>query len=108
MRAIKHVLTERFYTWEDAVKLAKEDAEVDLSGRGTPFTPMEYLEEDGLEEMEHEFSEEELKTLEDGLEQLEEEDKKLARGDKKDLKAATEFDPSTLPSTKAGQDLPRA
>ena len=106
MRAIKHVLTERFYTWEDAVKLAKEDAEVDLSGRGTPFTPMEYLEEDGLEEMEHEFSEEELKALEDSLEQ-QEEDKTLSGGDKKDLKTATEVDPSTMPSTKAGQDLPR-
>ncbi|KAK3318363.1 mitochondrial 39-S ribosomal protein L47 (MRP-L47)-domain-containing protein [Apodospora peruviana] len=46
MRAIKHVLTERFYAWEDAVKLAEEDPEVDLSGKGTPYTPSEYLEDE--------------------------------------------------------------
>jgi large subunit ribosomal protein L47 len=46
MRAIKHVLTERFYLWEDAAKLAKDDPEVDLSGEGNPYTPMEYLEEE--------------------------------------------------------------
>ena len=28
MRAIKHVLTERFYAWEDAVKLAEGDKEI--------------------------------------------------------------------------------
>ncbi|KAJ0167689.1 54S ribosomal protein L4, mitochondrial [Colletotrichum tanaceti] len=32
MKAIKHVLTERFYVWEDARKLAEEDPEIDLSG----------------------------------------------------------------------------
>ena len=45
MKAIKHALTERFYAWEDAVEVAKEDPEVDLSGEGPAFTPMEYLEE---------------------------------------------------------------
>jgi len=47
MRAIKHTLTERFYAWEDAVELAKDDPEVDLSGQGPAFTPKEYLEEEG-------------------------------------------------------------
>jgi large subunit ribosomal protein L47 len=46
MRAIRHVLTERFYLWEDAVKLAKNDPEVNLSGDGPAFTPKDYLEEE--------------------------------------------------------------
>lgn len=46
MRAIKHTLVERFYLWEDATKLAKNDPEIDLSGDGSAFTPMEYLEEE--------------------------------------------------------------
>ncbi|KAK4126330.1 MRP-L47-domain-containing protein [Parathielavia appendiculata] len=45
MRAIKHTLTERFYTWEDAVKLAENDPEVDLTGNGPAFVPRDYLEE---------------------------------------------------------------
>jgi len=45
MRGIKHVLTERHYAWEDAVKLAEQDPEIDISGDGVVFTPMEYLEE---------------------------------------------------------------
>ena len=31
MKAIKQVLTERWYSWEDARKLAEKDAEVDLN-----------------------------------------------------------------------------
>lgn len=49
MRGIKHVLTERQYVWEDAVKLAENDPEIDLSGNGPAFTPTEFLEE--IEEM---------------------------------------------------------
>lgn len=45
MRAIKHALTERFYAWEDAVKVAQNDPEVNLSGNGPAFTPSDYLEE---------------------------------------------------------------
>ena len=45
MRAIKHVLTERFYAWEDAVKLSETDPEVNLSGDGPAFIPSDYLEE---------------------------------------------------------------
>jgi large subunit ribosomal protein L47 len=40
MRAIKHVLTERFYTWEDARELAKQDPEIDLSGKGPTYIPL--------------------------------------------------------------------
>ena len=49
MRAIKHVLTERQYTWEDAVDLAKEDPEINMSGDGALFTPSSYL--DAVEDM---------------------------------------------------------
>jgi large subunit ribosomal protein L47 len=50
MRAIKHVLTERFYVWEDAVEEAKKDPEVNLAGDGPAFTPRDYLEEGDVEE----------------------------------------------------------
>lgn len=84
MRAIKHVLTERYYAWEDAVKLAESDPEVNLSGRGTPFTPMEYLEEDDLPETE--MTEEDLKAFEEVTEQ--------------EIKAEnTQVDPSTMPAS---------
>ncbi|GAB1318812.1 54S ribosomal protein L4 mitochondrial [Madurella fahalii] len=46
MRCIKHVLTERFYAWEDAVKLAENDPEVNLSGDGPAFTPSDFLLEE--------------------------------------------------------------
>ncbi|KAK4193934.1 mitochondrial 39-S ribosomal protein L47 (MRP-L47)-domain-containing protein [Podospora australis] len=46
MRGIKHVLTERLYAWEDAVALAKNDPEIDLSGNGPAFTPTQYLEDE--------------------------------------------------------------
>ncbi|KAM0279099.1 hypothetical protein ACHAQH_004785 [Verticillium albo-atrum] len=39
MQGIKHVLTERYYLWEDARDLAKTDPEVDLSGRGEAYQP---------------------------------------------------------------------
>lgn len=46
MRAIRHVLTERFYTWEDAVELAKTDPEINLAGTGSAYTPGAFLEDD--------------------------------------------------------------
>lgn len=40
--AIKHALTERFYAWEDAVQLAKEDPEIEFTkDGGVTYTPME-------------------------------------------------------------------
>lgn len=44
MRSIKHVLTERQYVWEDAVDLAQQDPEIDMSGQGPLFTPSSYLD----------------------------------------------------------------
>ena len=46
MQGIKHVLTERWYAWEDAVELAKADPEVNMSGEGSAYTPKDYLESD--------------------------------------------------------------
>ncbi|KAK6852623.1 MRP-L47-domain-containing protein [Apiospora arundinis] len=46
MKAIKHTLTERYYVWEDARELAEKDPEIDLSGKGNPYTPGDYMEED--------------------------------------------------------------
>ncbi|KAL1899089.1 54S ribosomal protein L4 mitochondrial [Sporothrix stenoceras] len=48
MGRIKHVLTERFYVWEDAVELAKTDPEIDLSGNGPAFRPTAYLEDEPI------------------------------------------------------------
>lgn len=33
-RAIKHVLTERWYAWEDARKVAQKDPEINMRARG--------------------------------------------------------------------------
>ncbi|KAI9783503.1 MAG: 54S ribosomal protein L4 mitochondrial [Geoglossum umbratile] len=48
-RSIKHVLTERWYSWEESRKIARTDKEVDLSGDGSAYTPRD-LEDDVLEE----------------------------------------------------------
>lgn len=49
-RAIKQVLTERYYSWEDARDIAKDDAEVDLSGQGPAYTPGEIPQDQMFEE----------------------------------------------------------
>lgn len=43
-RAIKHVLTERWYAWEDARKIAATDPEVNLAPEGgePAYNPREY------------------------------------------------------------------
>lgn len=43
-RAIKHVLTERWYAWEDARKIAATDPEIDLEPEGgkAAYNPREY------------------------------------------------------------------
>lgn len=47
MRSIKHALTERYYTWEDAVDVAKEDPEINWEegGEGQLFNPSAYEDE---------------------------------------------------------------
>lgn len=43
MQAIKHVLTERWYVWEDARIIAMNDPTVDLSGKGPAYTSAKSL-----------------------------------------------------------------
>jgi len=50
MRSIKHALTERWYAWEDARKLAESDPEIDLDNVQSPFTPKDYLEPESTPE----------------------------------------------------------
>ncbi|KAI0413596.1 mitochondrial 39-S ribosomal protein L47 (MRP-L47)-domain-containing protein [Xylaria grammica] len=45
MSRIRHALTERWYLWEDARKVAETDPEIDLSNARSPFTPKDYLED---------------------------------------------------------------
>ncbi|KYK59427.1 50S ribosomal protein L4 [Drechmeria coniospora] len=46
MRAIKHALTERYYTWQDAVDVAKSDIEIDLESQdGQAYKPSAYEDE---------------------------------------------------------------
>lgn len=46
MRSIKHALTERFYTWEDAVDIARSDPEIDLDAQdGQVYKPSAYEDE---------------------------------------------------------------
>jgi len=88
MRAIKHTLTERYYAWEDALELAESDPEVDLSGEGAAYTPMEYLEEYSVYEDESAGEAEDRQT--------------------KSASAPTNVDPSTLPpKDKPAQESPR-
>lgn len=46
-RGIKHVLTERYYAWKDALEVAQTDKEIDLSGKGPVYVPA-LLEEASL------------------------------------------------------------
>lgn len=39
-KRIRHVLTERYYAWSEARELAETDPEVDLSGRGPAYSPI--------------------------------------------------------------------
>ncbi|KAF3904304.1 hypothetical protein ABW21_db0208566 [Orbilia brochopaga] len=44
-RAIKHALTERYYAWQEALKVADSDPEIDLSGRGPAYNPKPFDDE---------------------------------------------------------------
>jgi large subunit ribosomal protein L47 len=91
MRAIKHVLTERFYTWEDAVKLAENDPEVNLTGDGPAFTPADYLEEADV--------------AAEGEQQVAEAAEEPSN--KAEPAAAAAPDATTIPSTKPQAEAPR-
>ena len=44
-------MTERYYSWDEARKLAREDPEVDLSGEGPAYILPEVFEEDVVEDV---------------------------------------------------------
>lgn len=46
MKAIKHALTERYYTWEDATEIAESDPEIDLQAEDGKFYKPSTYEED--------------------------------------------------------------
>ena len=48
MRGIKQALTERYYSWRDAEEVARNDPEVNLSGEGPAYMPVDFEEEDDL------------------------------------------------------------
>lgn len=46
MRSIKHALTERYYTWQEAVDVAMSDPEIDLhADDGQVYKPSTYEED---------------------------------------------------------------
>lgn len=46
MGAIRHALTERHYTWEDATQVARSDPEIDMdAGEGQAYNPSAYEDE---------------------------------------------------------------
>lgn len=64
MNAIKHALTERYYTWEDANVVAQSDPEIDLQAEdGQFYKPSAYEEE---HEASDTWAAEEAKTEESG------------------------------------------
>lgn len=98
MRAIRHVLTERFYAWEDARKLAEQDPEINLSGKGPIYTPTLHFENE-----ESYFVEEPVADQADKTEQASE-----PKLDKSSPVVAV--DPSSVPteSAKPVTDAPRS
>lgn len=83
MRGIKHVLTERFYAWEDAAKLAEQDPEIDLSNPENPYKPSTFLEE------------------------AEETAEGATEASSEAQPTTTEIDPTTIPSSKSQAEAPR-
>jgi large subunit ribosomal protein L47 len=63
-RAIKQVLTERYYSWRDAEIISKEDPEINPSGEGPTYVPRDFVEEHLPDEVEQiEAAEEEQKAV---------------------------------------------
>ncbi|KAH6635480.1 mitochondrial 39-S ribosomal protein L47 (MRP-L47)-domain-containing protein [Chaetomium sp. MPI-SDFR-AT-0129] len=103
MRSIKHVLTERFYAWEDAVKVAENDPEVDLSGHGPAFTPTQYLENpDVATEGEQKVAEAVEGTTEKGAEKAE----PVSMSEPASASESSP-DPTTIPPSKPAPEAPR-
>ncbi|KAI2473070.1 MRP-L47-domain-containing protein [Annulohypoxylon bovei var. microspora] len=95
MRRIRHVLTERFYLWEDARALAMTDPEIDLANSKRPYMPKTYVEEIQSDEpVEEEQGGSEKSLEQEGLE------KSATEGQKEAEKSAAEkVEPSTIPTS---------
>ncbi|KAI1457583.1 MRP-L47-domain-containing protein [Annulohypoxylon moriforme] len=91
MRRIRHVLTERFYVWEDARALAVSDPEIDLANTKKPYIPGTYLEEEA-------YSSEPVE--EEGSEKSAEQEKSATEGQQEEAEkpAAEKIEPSTIPT----------
>lgn len=51
MKSIKFALTERFYVWEDAVNVARDDPEINMDGgEGEAYNPSAYEDDVGSTE----------------------------------------------------------
>ncbi|KAI1660813.1 MRP-L47-domain-containing protein [Daldinia decipiens] len=85
MKSIKHALTERYYVWEDARKLAGTDPEIDLANTSRPYNPSSYFDEDVKET---EPAEEQKEAQQEASSEQQEESGKST---------AENVDPSTLP-----------
>ena len=51
------MLTERYYSWDEARKIARDDPEVDLSGEGPAYVMPDMFEEDIAGEAEEDLLE---------------------------------------------------
>jgi hypothetical protein len=108
MRNIRHVLTERYYAWEDARKLAESDPEINLAGggkNGPVFTPSEYFEEEVVDAKEEEVG---LKAAEVDVKE-EDVDVELEKDDSITEKGEVKLnvDPSALPAAGEAKEAPR-
>ncbi|KAI5868660.1 MRP-L47-domain-containing protein [Durotheca rogersii] len=102
MQSIKHALTERFYLWEDARRLAETDPEIDLNSTDRPYNPSTYVDEVAA-------TTEGSEAAQDGRESLpgpEEGPEEGPEGGSKASAAAEEVDPSTLPPPSSNTQQP--
>jgi large subunit ribosomal protein L47 len=61
MKGIRHTLSERYYAWQDAVMIAEQDPEINLQGgEGNVYNAAEYNDALMLEQMDEEFTAEEM------------------------------------------------
>lgn len=94
-RAIKQVLTERYYSWRDAETIARDDPEIDLSGAGPLYNPRDF-------EADEDFPEEELEAFDAQEAQKEEliQEAQTAEGVPEDAERKAESIPEGTRETK--------
>lgn len=114
MKRIRHVLTERFYLWEDARALAVSDPEINLADTRRPYNPSVYYEEQSEEPVEAESSETPAEqSATEGQQSVAEGQQEGVEGqqeaEKSAAEAAEKVEPSTIPTDtpEAQQPPPR-